>query len=236
MTSARSRARGFSLMETVIAIGVLAVLLTAFLSVFGPAATGIRKTLSSQEADRLASTLERELQTLRSGQSPSSGFDKAFIWIKESVQTNGTLFVYQYRGNPDASKARPDGTMEPYTTVDGVSGKDYIVQTMLRRRDDSLFEADLKALEGRVFAVKATQLIFNNGALKPGTAGQIVDPKGGSTVTSSSAYPDAVISFAADFFEVVTTSPAYLKQGGAFDPAKQFQSTPMFTRNLAVSR
>ena len=126
--------------------------------------------------------------------------------------------------------------MEPYTASDGVSGKDYIVQTMVRRRDDALFEADLKALEGRVFAVKATQLIFNSGALKPGTAGQIVDPKGGSTVSSSDAYPEAVISFAADFFEVVTTSPAYLKQGGAFDPAKQFQSTPMFTRNLAVSR
>ena len=36
---------GFTLMETVIAIGVLAVLLTAFMYVFGPAMAGIRKSM-----------------------------------------------------------------------------------------------------------------------------------------------------------------------------------------------
>ena len=45
---------GFTLMETVIAIGVLAVLLTAFLAVFTPAAQGIRKAISAEDADRLA--------------------------------------------------------------------------------------------------------------------------------------------------------------------------------------
>ena len=50
-------------METVIAIGVLAVLLTGFMIVFAPAAAGIRKSINVQEADRLASTLEQELVT-----------------------------------------------------------------------------------------------------------------------------------------------------------------------------
>ena len=37
----------FTLMETVIAIGVLAVLLTGFMAVFTPAAQGIRRSISS---------------------------------------------------------------------------------------------------------------------------------------------------------------------------------------------
>jgi len=52
--------RGFTLMETVIAIGVLAVLLTAFMAVFGPATRGVRRSINVQEADRLAATLEKE--------------------------------------------------------------------------------------------------------------------------------------------------------------------------------
>ena len=58
-TSFVSRVRdGFTLMETVIAIGVLALLLTGFLAVFAPATAGIRKAVSIQEADRLAFALQ----------------------------------------------------------------------------------------------------------------------------------------------------------------------------------
>ncbi|MCP5533718.1 MAG: prepilin-type N-terminal cleavage/methylation domain-containing protein, partial [Akkermansiaceae bacterium] len=39
------RRRGFTLLETVIAIGVLAVLLTGFILVFAPAAAGIKKAI-----------------------------------------------------------------------------------------------------------------------------------------------------------------------------------------------
>ena len=53
--------RGFTLMETVIAIGVLALLLTAFLAVFGPATSGLRKAISIQEADRLAARIIQSL-------------------------------------------------------------------------------------------------------------------------------------------------------------------------------
>jgi prepilin-type N-terminal cleavage/methylation domain-containing protein len=40
--------RGFTLLETVIAIGVLAVLLTGFIIVFAPAAEGIKKSINVQ--------------------------------------------------------------------------------------------------------------------------------------------------------------------------------------------
>ena len=122
-----SRKPGFTLLETVIAIGVLAVLLTAFMYAFGPAMSGIRRSINSQEADRLASTLENELTTLRSGQQSAdikTGFDKAFQWIKQANQASNALFIYQYRGDP--SKHRVDGTLEPLSRTGGVAGKDYI--------------------------------------------------------------------------------------------------------------
>ncbi len=58
-------------MESVIAIGIVAVLLTTFLAVFGPATQGIRRAISIQEADRLVSALEREMQVLRSDDDDS---------------------------------------------------------------------------------------------------------------------------------------------------------------------
>ena len=83
---ARPSRRGFTLMETVIAIGVVAVLLTTFLAVFGPASSSIRRALSAQEAGRLTTSLERELRTLRVGPDDAyeNSFHKAFEWIRDS--------------------------------------------------------------------------------------------------------------------------------------------------------
>ena len=67
---------GFTLIESVIAIGVVAILLTTFLAVFGPASQSIRRSISVQEADRLQSALEREFQILREG--PDDKFQTAF--------------------------------------------------------------------------------------------------------------------------------------------------------------
>lgn len=235
--------RGFTLMETVIAIGVLALLLTAFMSVFGPATTGLRRAITVQEADRLAAALERELVTVRpqtSGgatETYTTGFDKAYKWIKESTDKGATVLLYQYRGNPNSM--REDGTMEPFETVGGVAGKDYIVQPIVRKRDDPLFMEDIKALEGRIFFVKLTQLIFSGGSYIPGTPGEITDPTPddsdvGSGGSDSDSYPEASISFAAQFFIVPNNDPEFIKPDGRFDPDRLIK--PVFTRNLAVLR
>lgn len=231
-----SRARGFTLMETVIAIGVLAVLLTAFLAVFTPAAQGIRKAISAQEADRLAFTLEQELVTLRSGQGTyATGFAKAYDWIESSNKSEQALLIYQYRGNP--SQIRADGTMEAYTKVDGVAGKDFVVQPVVRRKSDGqVLEQDLKALEGRIYTVKLTQLVFNaKGELVTGTPGKIVNPSasgGASTGTGVDAYPEAYIAFAAEFHLVPNASYSYVQSKLNLDTLDK----PIFTRNLAVRR
>lgn len=236
MIPVRSHSRGFTLLETVISIGVLAVLLSAFLAVFGPATTGIRRAISTQEADRLSSALINELTTRREGSQTTdytSGFDKGFNWIKDAADSGKTIFVYQYRANP-SSGLRSDGSMEPYTSTNGVAGKDYIVQPMARQRSDSMLADDLAVLEGRVFAVKPTQLVFNQGSLKPGTAGTITDPETGSEVSSSASYTASVIPFSAEFYDIPSNAPAFLKTGGAFDLEKL--KSPLFSRNLAVNR
>src|SRR6478735_1442477 len=166
------RHRGFTLIETVIAIGVLAVLITAFMVVFAPAAEGIRKSISVQQADRLASTLEQELVNLRkgeeSGTSIATGFDKAYQLIEgamDKTKNAELIFVYQYRG--DLKKdLRTDGTYQPYANAaTGRSGVDYMVVSMARRRikpggaADGFLKDDLNALEGRVFVVKTKQLV-----------------------------------------------------------------------------
>ena len=226
-------------MESVIAIGVLAVMLTAFMAVFGPATRGIRRAINVQEVDRLTSALEKELSTNRpTGASTSeatTSFHKAYDWIKNSHVTATIVFAYQYRGNPN--RLRSDGTMEPYTAQNGLAGRDYIVQPMFRRRNDPLFPNDLLALEGRVFFVKMTQLrVDGANGLVLGTAGDIVIPTGSAALAGAGAdaFPEAVIPFAAEFYEIQTTDPAFLRTGGRFDPTKY--KTPVFSRNIAVRR
>lgn len=224
-------------METVIAIGVLAVLLTGFIAVFAPAAEGIRKSINVQDADRLASTLEKELVTLRTGQGSASiktGFDKSFEWIGKSNTDAEAIFVYQYRGN--TSSLRSDGTANPVTSSNGTPGEAYIVQPMARRKSDPLLVADLAALEGNIFVVKCTQLVFKAGELQNGTAGQIVDPKNTATVAATSAaYPEAVIAFSAEFYSLPSRTVSYISSA-TFNTRFPTLKNPVFTRNLAVRR
>ena len=242
-TYLRKKLAGFTLMETVIAIGVLAVMLTAFMAVFGPATRGIRRSINVQEADRLTSAMEKELATNRptasgTGSEAVTAFHKAYDWIENSHQANTVVFAYQYRGNPNS--LRRDGTMEPYLQRTGQAGQDFVVQPMFRRRNDPLFEQDLRALESRVFFVKMTQLVFDGAnGLRLGTPGVITpppQPPGTPALTGAKAdsFPEAVIPFTAEFFEIQTTDPKFLRTGGKFDLIRY--TKPMFTRNVAVRR
>ncbi|MES2923204.1 MAG: type II secretion system protein [Verrucomicrobiota bacterium] len=229
-----ARTRGFTLLETVIAIGVLAVLLTGFMVVFTPAAEGIRKSINVQQADRLASALEQELVTLHNNDYPT-GFNKSYEWIKDSDKAASALMVYQYRGELGGT-ARPDGTPKPVTSMkDKLPGKDYIVMPMVRRKSDTNFKDDLPAVEGPVYLVKCTQLVFKTGELQLGTPGTIVDPKGTVASTSGTDYPEAVIAFSADFYQLAGKTDAYFNSK-AFTDKFSTAKNPVFTRNLAVRR
>ena len=245
-TSLRSPGSGgFTLMETVIAIGVLAVLLTGFIAVFTPAAQGIRRSISSQQADRLTSTLTLELVTLRSGQPPATaatGFEKAFTWLKEGNTAANAIFVYQYRGDVSLP-LRADGTPQPNAAITGQPGEDYIVQSMARRFGEiedgkDMLEEDLKAVEGSVFFVKPTQLIYQGNQMVLGTPGTISFPGGAvqTPATTAAKYEDAVIAFSAEFHSPPTKSAAYLKGASFVTRFDDNSKKPVFTRNLAVRR
>jgi prepilin-type N-terminal cleavage/methylation domain-containing protein len=232
-----SRHRGFTLLETVIAIGVLAVLLSGFMVVFTPAAEGIRKSINVQQADRLASTLEQELVTLRGNESGTfkTGFNKSYEWIKDSDKSASAIMIYQYRGEMGGTP-RPDGTPSPVVSLTGkVPGKDYMVIPMVRLKSDSLFNEDLRAVEGAVYLVKCTQLIFDAGELKLGTPGTIKDPKGTTPSSSGDDYPEAVIAFSADFHMMPAKTADYFSSAG-FNTRFTTLKNPVFSRNLAVRR
>lgn len=250
---------GFTLLETVIAIGVLAVLLTGFMYVFGPAAAGIKKAINIQQADRLVSTLEQELVTLRGSAEQTNlktGFNKAFEQIKASNPVSKdpatALLIYQYRG--DLSSNRDDGTPTPFVAVKGTSplpGQDYTLQTMVRTKSDTKLKEDLAAVEGGVYYVICTQLIFNSsGELTPGKPGEINNPKPNSTppdpnyksgpFNDSNEYPEAVIAFNAEFFALNNRSVLTFDKSLDIQFKKAIADPPtikpIFSRNLAVRR
>ena len=234
-----SRRGGFTLLETVIAIGVLAVLLTGFMVVFGPAAEGIRKSINVQQADRMASTLEQELITQRGTESTKfkTGFNKSLDWIQKANDPANAILVYQYRGDAAKAPRTDDGTLQPSLSFTGMAGKDFIVVPMVRRLSDSKFKEDLKAVEGAVYLVKCTQLVFNAGQLKLGTPGSIKNPKTDVAVTNINDpddFPEAVIAFAADFYIM----PAKVESYYTNTLPSKFTSfkNPVFSRNLAVRR
>ena len=234
----RPAAKAFTLMETVIAIGVLAVLLTGFIAVFTPAAQGIRRSISAQQADRLTTTLERELVTLRKDQEAATiktGFDKAFDWIDKANNATDAIFVYQYRGDP--SSIRADGTPTPQDKVAGQPGIGYTIQSIARRASEPEFADDLLAIEGAIFYVKPTQLIYSGNEMVLGTIGSIANKAGEipPNPTNAAAYMDAVIAFSAEFFSVPSKSSSYLT-GPDFGTRFNTATRPVFSRNLAVRR
>lgn len=234
---------GFTLMETVIAIGVVAVLLTTFLAVFGPASQSIRRAISSEDANRLQSALERELQILREGTDEKfdTSFEKAFDWILNSGESDKAVLLYNYRGDPDS--IRKDGSFEPYTAENGVSGKDFVLQPAVRRRGDadSELEEDLEAIEGQAFYVRMTQLVMENNQLIQGKEGEIVEPYGGGQAfTEATEFPEAVIIFNADFYLLPSNTLNYINNLDLNDEDGDGRpdslGRPLFSRNLAVRR
>ncbi|MGC6427375.1 MAG: type IV pilus modification PilV family protein [Akkermansiaceae bacterium] len=227
---------GFTLAESVIALGILVVLITGFLAVFGPAANAIRRTLSAQEASRLQATLERELGMLRPGDDADSyetRFEKVFDYIATSHDEGRTVLIYNYRGS--LVQNRDDGTAEPEDEQVGVAGIDYLVQPMVRRLDDPLLEEDLDAVIGRVYFVKMTQLVYEGESLRVSDeVGKIFDPLDPSVdySTNINEYPEAVLAFEAEFYLLPTRSIDYLR--GPFDPTEF--DRPVFRRNIGISR
>jgi prepilin-type N-terminal cleavage/methylation domain-containing protein len=230
--------QGFTLVETLVAVLIVALVLTAFIVVFAPAAAGIRKSLDVQEANRIASTLEQELASLRPNAGSAdmkTGFQQAFDMIKRSNESGEAILIYQYRAS--LANRRQDQTPVPVPRVDSKEvGKDYMVQTMVRRYSDPYFKEDLTALEGNVFYVKCNQLVFNDDEMVQSTSkGAIVNPKNSSQeIASAYDYPEALIAFSAEFYMASSRAESYFLNKFTKDFASARK--PIFIRNLSVRR
>jgi|TARA_B110000879_G_scaffold77397_1_gene107736 hypothetical protein len=209
--SATKTRKGFSIVEVAIAMGVVTLLLTTFLGVFGPAQKNIQRALSTKDASRMKDTLSNEMSILRSSDTAfTSSFEKAFRMIESSHDKASAVLMYQYRANP--SDTNDDGILPAYVGVNGIQGRDYIIQTAVRTLgvDDTKIKAELQVVDGPVFVVRMTQLIKDTAA---STAGKLVltarstsgitDPDNpGAEITDPALYPKAVIAFSAEFFKI----------------------------------
>ena len=111
LASKNSLKSGFTLAESVIALGILVVLITGFLAVFGPAATAIRRTLSGEEASRMQSALEQELSQLREGQQFDSSLEKPSLGFLALMSREGvSLFTTTVQ---ISRKFEATGAMQP---------------------------------------------------------------------------------------------------------------------------
>ena len=231
---------GFTLMETLLAIAVVAVLLTTFLAVFGPATNTIRRAISVQDADRLSSALEKELTVVNQDEinDYENAFDKAFQWISESSSLDSSVVLFNYRG--DTSRIT-DGKLEPYIEDSGEPGKDYLVQSAVRRVSDSAdLEELMEAVEGRVFIVSMRQLVrdTDSGGLVPAAIGAPIVSNEGTSASDAASFEDAAISFQADFYLLPANNYSYLT-GPLSNGGTDFEGTlgtPVHTQAMAVRR
>lgn len=232
--------KGFSLVEVVIAIGIVAVLLTSFIAVFGPAQQSVVRALGVGDVNRLTSTLENEMGYLRETEENdyNSAFDKAFEWLETSTTSQSAIIVYQYHGDPSTENA--DGTLKAKSSGDkrAAPGVDYITQTVARKLDQASSKSYIReelspgVIVGGVYAVRLTQLVPDSttGAMSLGAAGSIVD-EDGAAVSGSDSYPNGYIAMQAEFYRLPNNLSGFVI-GGGWD----FENlgAPIVTQNIAV--
>lgn len=210
-------------METLLALALVATLVSIFLVVFVPARGMVQKSLAQQDAERLIGVLRAEMRTIRNDERTTgkstenqyrTTFDKGFYWLKKTKEPQTAIAIFSYR--EDLSKnAEPDGTRPPIPARESVPGETSNLITIACPVDDKVHAAHLKDAVGPVYVVRMTQLEFSRGEWKP------VDKAG--TVrgyNSPEEFLDKCVSFEtggptlfykADFFLLSSANPALLK-------------------------
>ena len=241
------RLRGFTLMETLLAIALVGVLLSIFLTVFVPARGLVRQALTRQESERITGILRAELSTLRAdeiagGNATASSenqylstFDKGFHWLRKSARPSSSIVVYSDRA--DLSKpARKDGSYPAVPAGKSVPGKDMQLVSIACPMDDPVHRDDIRDAVGPVFLVKMTQLELKaDGEYQmvnsPGTVSQATSPE---RYVSQDGQRDAwggVLFCRADFYHMSPPNPARYK-------GKNWKKLgrPLFSANLSIRR
>lgn len=234
-------------METLLAIALVGVLLSIFLTVFVPARGLVRQALTRQESERITGILRAELSTLRAdeiaGSNASSStenqylstFDKGFHWLRKTARPSSAIVVFSYRA--DLSKpARKDGTYPAVPAGKSVPGKDVQLVSIACPMDDPVHRDDIRDAVGPVFLVKMTQLeLKSDGEYRlvnsPGSISQATSPENYVSRAGQREAWGGVLFCRADFYHMSPPNPARYK-------GKNWKKLgrPLFSANLSIRR
>lgn len=243
---------GFTLTETVVAIGIVGILLTIFISFLIPAKQMVKSALTRQESDRIENALRTELSRLHpneqatkgtqksSGSQFISAFDKAYRWMQHTAKPSSTIVLYTYRADL-SKKPRKDGSYPPMVAAKSVPGQNSVITAAACLMDDPVRKNDFKHAIGPVFAVRMTQLLPQaDGSFKIAKEpGAVYSPKG-KKISDPALYfgnEDSdnqwggCVMYRADFFLMNPPNPERYKKRTW---AKMGQ--PVFSRNLSFRR
>ncbi len=241
------RFRGFTLMETLLAIALVGVMLSIFLTVFVPARGLVRQALTRQESERIIGILRAEINTLRADEYAGQGatqsnenqykstFDKGFYWVRKTAQPSKAIVVFSYRA--DLSKpARADGTYPAVAAGRSIPGQDMQLVTIACPMDDPIHRDDIRDAVGPVFLVKLTQLqMKGEGVYRPvNSPGVISGASSPEKYMSEPGKADAwggAIFCRADFYHMSPPNPARYK-GKKWGKLGR----PLFSANLSFHR
>ena len=246
MTTKKSL-RGFTLMETLLAIALVGVLLSIFLTVFVPARGLVRQALTRQESERITGILRSELSFLRADEIADRGakassekkylstFDKGFHWLRKTSRPSSAIVIFSYRA--DLSKpARKDGSFPAVPAGKSVPGKNMQLVTIACPMDDPVHRDDIRDAVGPVFLVKMTQLeLKSNGeyrlASSPGVISAASSPENYVSQPGDRNAWGGAIFCRADFYHMTPPNPARYK-GKSWNKLGR----PLFSANLSFHR
>ncbi len=241
------RLRGFTLMETLLAVALVGVLVSIFLTVFLPARGMVRQALTRQESERITGILRAEMSMLRADETANasqkkssfgkylSPFDKSFYWMLRSKDPSSSVVIFSYRA--DTSKPqRPDGTFPAMPAARSVPGVNSQLVTIACPMDDPVHRKDIRDAVGPVFLVRMSQLVpKGNGEFRtskrPGTIEGASAPESYVSPDDAQEAWGGVVFFRADFFLMSPPDPARYR-GKPWSKLGR----PLFSANLSFRR
>jgi len=255
------RQKGFSVIEVVMAIGVVAILLTGILAVVTPAQSSINNKLEEQRLRKLATEVEQEFSVIRPHESQSiNHFLKTIIAIDGSdsgVDNIGSAyFVGEYNGDIQNGLDEGSGRINALgITADSNLGEDYLVVPIAFKHTvdgGTDFEQDIftssngNQASGNLYMLRFVQLIKDGDDLVVSTEfGSVVDPENpeeGTTYNLSNweDYPQSWIGLRAEFYDMGTSDIGSASEKINSTPDFPFASgqagRPDFTHDFIITR
>lgn len=240
---------GFTLMETLLAIALVSLLVSIFLTVFVPSRGLIQQALTKQESDRLVSVLNAEINTIRPNERAQGGstqaaaspdqynttFDKGFYWLLKSTNPDKSIVIFSYRADT-TQPMNADGTYPAIPPNTAKPGKDSIITTIACPMDSHIHRKNIPHAVGPVFLVKLTQIEqHNNGTFElSGSPGSIINagtPEKYFSSENSSWQWGGAIFCRADFYLMYPPNPARYKNRSWSRVGR-----PIFSANFSFRR